>query len=138
MAAVKAFGATITFSSGWFGCITSIDWTGVERAAFDVSCFDAGTPGANIIGNMSWIPSGLSNSGQLEIAGHYYLGTQARPPIDSVAEAVTVTFVTDGAGGTSTLTGSGFLTAFNMTGPIDDAIGYTATLKWAGGVTITV
>lgn len=129
MAGRTGFGIVVGFASGFHAEITGVDHSGIKRESVDVSSSDSPS------GWMEFIPSSLIDAGELKVEMRFKPGTI--PPIDQPAETVTVTFP---LAGTETTAGSfvadGFLTEYEYTGPMDDAMGCTATLKFTGPLTI--
>lgn len=121
-------GATLAFSTGFFGEITSLSWSGQEREFFE------GTHMGSTGGFKQFIPGNLADPGELEIECN--LEAEKTPPITGAAETVTVTLNSAGAGNTSTWAASGFLTGFEWEAPVEDIMKATATIKFTGAITI--
>jgi hypothetical protein len=83
-------------------------------------------------------PADLLDWGDLSITGAY--DQDARPPIDQDAEVITITFPKKIPASVSgaTITGTGFLTGFSVTGPLNAKIEFDATIKWSGDLTFAV
>lgn len=124
MAADSGFGTTITFSTGYFAEIISVDGPDLSRESIDTT--HMGTTS----GLMTFIPSDLIDNGTLSVEMAYVPGTA--PPISSAAETVTVTY----PGGT-TAAFSGFMTSFSPSIPIDDRMTASAEIKVSGAITRT-
>jgi hypothetical protein len=59
------------------------------------------------------------------------------PPIEGAAESITVTYpMAAGATTAATWTGTGFMTAYEPTVPINGIMTATATIKWTGAITV--
>jgi len=122
MAADSGFGTTITFSTGYFAEIISVDGPDLSRESIDTT--HMGTTS----GLMTFIPSDLIDNGTLSVEMAYIPGTA--PPISSAAETVTVTYPDS-----STAAFSGFLTSFSPSIPIDDRMTASAEIKVSGAIT---
>lgn len=122
MAADSGFGTTITFSTGYFAEIISVDGPDLSRESIDT------THMATTSGLMTFIPSDLIDNGTLSVEMAYLPGTA--PPISSAAETVTVTYPDS-----STAAFSGFLTSFSPSIPIDDRMTASAEIKVSGAIT---
>lgn len=122
-------GASITFSSGFFAEITNIGHSGINRGSVDVT--HMGTTDAR-----EFMPTDLYDAGELSVELQF--DPDSSPPIDQAAETVTVTFPTP-SGGVSgaTWAADGFMTDFEYTGPLEDKMTATATIKFTGTITYT-
>lgn len=123
--ALEGFGATITFQSGFYATITAVNHTGYKRAAHDTS--------HNLItsGWRTFFLSNVKDAGSLEIT--FWYNPNSVPPIDQVAESITLTFAIPSGGVTgATVVCSGGLTDHSSTGPFDGLMVGTATLKFSG------
>lgn len=126
------FGATITFSTGFFAEVTSIRLTGVERAVLDTTHMTTSS------GDMTSIPSDLLNNGQLEIDFYLVANTSVQTPMNAAAGAFTLTYpVPAGGSVAATIAGTGYLTSISEAIPHDGIMTRTATLKITGTVTQT-
>ena len=131
-AASQAKGA-ITFSSSFFAQITSLNWSGISREAFDTSHMGLSLAGSGKFGNMTKIPSKLNDPGKLEV--EFNFNPDTLPPIEGAAETVTVTI---GDSSTpATWAGSGFMTEFSWEGPLQGIMKGKATITFSGNVTRT-
>ena len=132
-----ADGVTLTAgTSSWTAELTDFDWSGISRAAIDMTHLAVAAPSANTFGNALHKPSDISDAGSLSITGNYNPDTI--PPIDAVAETWTLTFDKEGADSTDTaLACSGFMTDFSFTGSVGSKIGFSATIKYSGPITRT-
>lgn len=114
-------GTTLGFaSSSNVGTITSISGVGGTREAIDTS--DLSTTGGR-----EFIPSDLIDFGELSIEGAW-AGTTT--PIAGAAEVVTVTIGT--TAGAKAWAGSGFVTSWETSIPMDDVVSYSLTIKCSG------
>ena len=116
-------GIAITFDSGFFAEIVSVNHTGLSRAAINSS--HMGTTVAH-----TFTAAKLFDPGQLEVELHFDPDT--RPPIDDAAATATVTFP-----GGDTWAASAFMTDFEYTGPFEDKMTARGTLKYSGNITVT-
>lgn len=122
--ALTGFGTTITFSSGFFAEIRSVDGPEVSRTKIDTS--HSTTTG----GYRTFIFSDLMDNGEVSITG--IADVSSSPPIEDDLEPVTITY-SDG----TTWAFSGGLMNYKNTAPYDDLITFTATLVVSGAITIT-
>jgi len=118
-------GSTITFSSGFFGEILSIGWSGISREAIETS--HMGTTGGR-----TFIPGDLYDPGELSVELNFEATDDVTTPIAAAAETVTVTFP-----GSDTWAASGFMTSFEITDPLEDKMTASATIKFSGDITVT-
>lgn len=130
-------GVTLTGgTSGWSFNLTGINHGGITRVSIGTSHMGTAAAGAGKYGNMTFIPGDLSDPGNLAIEGHYNPDTE--PPIDQVAETWTIQYQASGGDSTGAAhAASGFMTDFDETGPLEDAMTFTATIKLSGNVTQT-
>ena len=81
--ATEGLGTTIVFgTSGFNANLLSLDGPSLTREAIDSSHMGTTT-------NMTFIPAGLSDGG--EISGEWEFDAGLTPPIDAVAETITIT-----------------------------------------------
>lgn len=118
-------GTAITFDSGFFAEILSVNWSGISRESIDTS--HMGTTGG-----MTFTPGDLYDPGELQVEMAFVPGTS--PPYDGAAETCTVTWPDAGA---ATWAASGFMTGFEVTGPLEERMTATGTVKLSGNITIT-
>lgn len=118
----SGFGTTITFSSGFFAEIISVDGPDLTREAIE------STHMGTTSGLKTFIPSDLIDNGNLSVEMAYVPATA--PPIASAAETVTVTYPDS-----STAAFSGFMTTFSPSIPIDDRMTASAEIKVSGAIT---
>lgn len=117
-------GTTITFQSGFCAEITGVSHSGIARTAIDT------THTTSTDGWMTFTPSDLKNNGELKVDLQFDSGEE--PPIDAAAETITVSFASG-----ATMACTGFMTAFEYTGQMDDKWTASATLKLSGEWTWT-
>ena len=125
MAAIIGTGLTVTFQSGLFAEILSVSWSGVSRATIDATHM-------LVTGGMEYLAGSLYDPGTLEVE------LQMDNPdgawitmMTAAAETVTVTF-----SNSNTWIASGFATDFTWTGPLEDRLTATTTLKLSGDVAL--
>jgi len=110
---------TITFGTSSFSMeITNIDVGSISRGAVKTS--HMGTTTAH-----SYIPTDLHEPPVITVEGH--LDTTTQPIISSAAETITIT-----APDSSTYAGSGFMTEFGFTMPLEDVMTATFTIQGTG------
>lgn len=108
----------------------------------DVNPFDASRDSVECTHQGSLIakefePADLMDWGDLSVTGAH--DQDVRPPIDQIAEVITITFPKKipASGSGAIISGTGFLTGFSVTGPLNAKIEFDATIKWAGDLTFT-
>lgn len=123
-------GITIVFGTSAFSAeLLSINGTGATRGEYE-------TTNMATTGDKTFSPMKLAEQGTIDM--EWAFDPDAQPPIAGAAETVTITFPLPAGGLTSaTLAGSGFITSFEWTGPLEEKMTATATLRWAAGVTWT-
>ena len=130
-------GTTIVFGTSAFAAdLMGASVGGISRAAIPTSHAGTSEPGAGKYGNMTFIPAALSNPGELtmEIAHD----PDQEVPIDQPAETITFTFAKLAADASAAIeTFSGFCTAFDFTGALEDKYTATMTIQRSGEVTQT-
>jgi len=129
-------GASITFSSSFFAQVTNISWSGISRPAIDASHMGIAAAAAGKFGNKLFLAGELVDPGELSVDMHF--NPILDPPIASAAEPTTLTFPKFGSDSTSTsYAGSGFLTQWEFTVPMEELMTASATIKFSGNITIT-
>lgn len=126
-------GATITFSTSFFGQITSVRHSGITRDPIPTS--NSSTTGAK-----TFIPSNLYDPGEVTISGYYDNTKSFVTPITGSTETLTITKVATGQSTGGTVAGSAFMVSFEYGGPTDDtpeAATFTAVVKFADDLTFT-
>lgn len=123
-------GATVVFGTSSFSAeLLSIGLPSIARGMYDTT--HMGTTTAR-----THAPVDLIEWGELEI--EFNFDPDDEPPIGGAAETITITFPTPAGGSTgATIAGSGFMTAFSVTAPLEDKMTATATIKWTGDLTWT-
>lgn len=120
-------GVTVTFSSGFFAQILSVDGPTLSREAVETTHSTTST-------GKTFIPSAFWDPGEITVEINF--DADATPPISAVAETVTVTYpIPTGSTTGATWSASGFMTAFSPSAPIEDRMTATATIKLSGDVT---
>lgn len=114
-------GTTITFESGFISRILSVSISGVSRAAVDTTNF--GTDGGK-----TFMPSDTYDPGEISVTMQH--DSDVTPPITAAPGNVTVTFPD-----AETLTGTGFLTGYEISMADEDVTEATATIKLTGNIT---
>ena len=118
-------GITITFSNGFLAEILNVDDSGLERPNVDVTHSTSTT--------RDYLPGKIPDYGQLDCEIAFDPGT--KPPLTSDPETVEVTY-SNGVKWSR----SGYLQSFRYTaptGPTEDRMTATATLKFSGDLTVT-
>lgn len=124
------FGHALTFSSSFFGYVRVTSVNSISRDPIET------THSASSNGTRTYIPSDLEDWGEVQIEG--LLDHNTTPPISSAAESFTLTFpLATGEAVGATWAGSAFMTSFSASVPFDGVCTFSATLKFAGAVTVT-
>jgi len=120
-------GATFTMS-GWAGSIVSMNWTGVSRAAVDIT--HLGTSAAK-----DYMPGDLYDGGELEITMHR--DPDVEPPFTAAAATGTVTHpVPAGSSSGATAAATMFLQNWDPGNiAVDELMLSTVTFKIKGALT---
>jgi hypothetical protein len=130
-------GTTITFgSSGFTAEITDVRITGFNRNAIETSHMGTTAPSTNQVGNKTFVPSKLSDPGSLAMTIHFNPNTN--PPLDAVAETVTVTWPKAPADATAAYwSASGFVTSYDITAALEAVMVANLTVKFSGKISMT-
>lgn len=123
--AVVGTGITVSFATGFLAEILEVNGPSASRVSIQVS--HMGTTTAH-----AFTPGDLIDWGELSISIQFDPATD--PPMGSAAETVTITFPDSGA---STWAFNGFMTGFNVKGPLEDKMTADCTIKISGDVTVT-
>lgn len=119
-------GTTVTFGTTGFSFdLLNVDHDGIAREAINTS--HMGT-----VGSHTFMPVDLVDPGELQIEGAFIGNLD--PPIDQPAEVITIDWA--GAGAGHRWSASGFMTNFSITGPLEEKMTFSATLKLSGPITI--
>lgn len=123
----QGHGVAITFSSGFMAWITDVSASGMRREALETT--NSATTSAR-----TFIPEKLVNYGEIRVS--LQLKTSGDPPIEGAAETITITWPMETGGTTApNWTGTGFMTAYEATAPINGIMTATATIKITGTLT---
>lgn len=127
----EGFGHSITFQTSYFtGWLRVTNWNNISREAIETT--HSGSTG----GKRTYMPSDLEDPGELQCDIMWRVDT--KPPIDSAAETITLTFpVSTGNTTGATWAASGFLTNFSGACPYNGMMTATCTLKFTGDITVT-
>lgn len=117
-------GSTITFQSGYFAKILSIEWSGMKRDAIPTSNMAT-------TGGQTFVPSDTYDPGELRVEYQYDSAVSLITPLTAAAEAVTLVFPTSAL----SISASGYLTDVSITDQNETLITATATLKFSGTIT---
>lgn len=118
-------GIVITFSTGFLAEILDVSPPGASRESIQTS--HMGTTSAH-----TFTPADLVDWGELIVEMAFDPSTAV--PMNSVAEAITITFPDSGA---AVWTFQGFMTGFEPSAPLEDRMTATATIKVTGAVVVT-
>lgn len=125
---MQGHGIAITWESGFFAWITSVNPATVSRASLETT--NSATTTAR-----TFRPEVLYNGGELSVTIQF--DASKTIPIDQAAESITITYpMAEGATTAATWTGSGFMTAYNPTAEINGIMTATCTIKWTGAITV--
>jgi hypothetical protein len=131
LATTEGYGASVTFSSGFFASITDISFDGFERMTFDKT---ANSNLSSSSGYREFYVSALKQIGQMTVT--IWHNPSATVPLTSAAETVTVTWpVSPGQTTAGSIAGTGFLTRYAIKGPLEGLIEATATIQFSGAPT---
>jgi len=121
---------SITFSSGFFACVTSVNWSGITRESHDTTC-------NSTTGGKTFIPGDLYDPGELQIEGYFDAEDNPTTPMAASAETVTVTFpLQSGQTTAANWQASGFMTDYEFSAPMEGIIEFSGTLKFSGAITV--
>lgn len=124
--------AVITFSSSFFAQIVELGWSGLTREAIDTS-HQALT--AAQLGNKTFIGSKFVDPGELSVTLNFNPDTTV--PMQGATAAETVTVAIGDSSTQASWAASGFMTSFEWTGPLEDRMTATCTIKLSGAITKT-
>lgn len=128
-APMQGHGIAITWETGFFAWITSVNPATIARAALETT--NSATTTAR-----TFRPEVLYNMGELSVTIQF--DASKTPPITEAAESITITYpMAAGATSAATWVGSGFMTAYNPTVEINGIMTATCTIKWTGALTLT-
>lgn len=132
-----AHGTTVVFGTSAFSAeLVGYTLSGQARVSIDTTHLGTAAPGANAIHNKTFIPSDVSDAGEVTMDIHF--NPENLPPINSASETITITFPLYSGDTTATIyTTSGFVTGFDMTGALEDKMTASMTVKLTGAITKT-
>ena len=135
MAADIGTGATLTFASGLFANIMSMNWNGVARPAVKTSHLLTTSADTFIPGDR-YDPGGLAL--ELQFQPDALGPTALISQLNQGTTGITVTFpIPAGRSAGATMVGTGFLQDIDVTVPDEALMTMSATLKYTGTVTMT-
>ena len=126
--AIIGFGATLTIAAAPVATLTNITGPGLSRDIIDVSNHDD-------TDYMTFV-SGLSDPGEVSIEGMFDSSAGQDALLTNMESGGAVAFVIT-LSDTSTLSFSGFVTAFSTDAPYDGPLTFSATIKVTGEVILT-
>ncbi len=133
------FGTTIVFATTGFtaNIVGPITWSGVVRSALETTHMSTAGPGANQIGNRTFMPGDLVDPGTLTMPIHFNPNTNI--PIHAVPETITVSYpLVTGDATRANWACSGFITDVgSITVEMDAVMTTTITVKLTGPITMT-
>ncbi len=132
-----AFGITLSFATSSFTAqIKDISWPSMSRDAHETTHQGTALAGANEFGNRTFIPSDLSDPGEVTVEMHFNADTV--PPTDAATEVMTMTWPKVAADTTAPIwTASVFCTSYDPGAVLGDVMTASATWKVTGPVAIT-
>lgn len=136
----NAIGTTVVFATSAFtSSIMGISIAGVTRADIDTSHFGQAIPGAAVFANKTYIPSDLTDGGDLTLEVHFDPDQDLPMNSDNANETITITWPKVPADATAAIWAfDGYMKSFDMTGPLEDKMTATIVVKIAGPITVTV
>lgn len=124
-------GATIAFGTSSFTArFSEFNWEGIERQVIPAPYLALPATGSGKIGNMPKLLGTVIDPGR--ITGTIHFNPDTVPPIDEVAETITVTFR---AGATWVF--SGQMVSYNPKNPLDGLMTADVTIEALGEISIT-
>jgi len=130
-------GGSITFgTSGFAPEVNNITWGGISREVIETSHLGTSPAGDNEIGSKTYLAGKLSDPGEISIEGNF--DVREHPPIEEDPETITVKCpLYSGDSTQGQFAADGQMTEFELTIPTEDKMGFTATIKITGPITIT-
>lgn len=123
----QGHGLSITFESGFCAWIIDFQAPKLKRAALETTNNTTTTA-------RTYRPEQLYDGGEMQVTLQFNAATT--PPITSAAGNFTITFpMASGASVASNWTGSGFLTGYDASVPMNAIMTVNATIKITGAVT---
>lgn len=132
-----AHGTTIVFGTSSFDAeVVGYGLSGQSRTMIDTTHLGTAAPSANTIHNRTFLPSDISDPGELTLDIHF--NPENLPPINGPLETITLTFPLASGDSTPTIyTFSGAVSGFEETSALDDKMTATMTVKISGAITKT-
>ncbi len=128
--------AVVFGTSGFSGNIMNVGFPGISRESIDTSHLGTSLPSAGNFGAKTFIPADLVDAGEFTLEVHF--NPLSAPPIEDAAEVVTVTWPLVSGDATSSIwVFTAFTTGFDITGPLDDKMVATMTMKITGEADVT-
>ena len=130
-------GITVVFgTSGFAPEITNAAMGGISRELVETSHLGTLPAGAGKVGSKTYLAGDLSDPGELTIEGHFNPDTI--PPVEGSSEEITINFPPNsGVTTPAKWVFQGQMTSFDWTGPLEDKMTFTATIKAVGEITVT-
>lgn len=130
-------GTTLTFGTSAYSAeLLSIDWGGIERPAINVDHMGVAAAGAGEMANGLMIPGDITSPGEITATVHF--NPENEPPVDAVAETITVTFpLAAGDSTPASFACSGFVSAVSIGVPLEEKMTLDLTITLSGNITLT-
>lgn len=126
--AIKSFGATITVGGTAIGGITEFSRSGADRNFIDVTTLTSAS------GYREFIP-GLKDGGTLEISGNFLIADPGQIILRAGSDTVQAVIIT--LSDATEISFNAFIQPPSEDNPLDDKVGFTASLKITGAITYT-
>ena len=117
-------GTTITFASGFFAEVLSLQMAGIERMSVPTTHF--GTTGGK-----TFTPADLVDPGEIVIEMHH--DAALTPPLNSAPETITITWPIGAP--LENHSAEGFMTAYEVNATDEEKVRATARVKLTGAIT---
>lgn len=134
----EAIGITLTLGTSTWETGTELldfDWSGARRNALETTKQTTAKASAGTFGNRTFLFSSLSDAGQVTITFHF--NPDKLPPIDAVAETLTITFLGPDDVGGATWVCSGGCIEYSFSATLGEKMVGTIVWKCSGPVTVT-
>lgn len=139
MAVIVGNGTTLVFETTAFAgeLIAIPNISGIEREVIETTILGLVAPGANQIGNRTYLPS--TAVGPIVIEARYNHDPDLIPPLHAAAETITITWPLPAGGLTAaTWAGLGFMISYNTEGIIlDGKVESVSNIQMTGPMTVT-
>ena len=129
-------GTTMVFGTVFSGTpstsvyeVTGLSWGGASRPEIETTHMGT-TASPATFGGRTWMPGDVVNAGQLTVEGHF--NPDLTPPIEAAAGELTIAWA-----GAGSWVATAICTSFELTVPMEEAMGFTATFQISAGVEIT-